>query len=201
MTSRRRPSVEAAGLSSRDSACGKLQRICLELLQEHECDGALPTSSCFLAYELIQRGILSNEKKDGARRGDQNLHDALTALCEIGLVSWEWITDETRSLSDYTGRPTISNWVTHHGGAYPPRSVGRQSAIRTHGEPFTFRRLGQFNVAICNQVGRDQRSDAAGFCIPTLLHNSNPATAFFTVAIEIGWAVRSWPTRDAFLNG
>ena len=101
-------------LSSPDSARGKLQRICLELLREHEQQGkdGLPTNNRFLAYELIQRGILTKQNRKGARRGDQNLHEALTHLREVGLVPWGWITDETRSLSDYTGWPKIADWAT-----------------------------------------------------------------------------------------
>jgi hypothetical protein len=83
-------------LSSADSAKGKLQRIVLDLLREHERDGALPTSARFLFYELVQRGVISKEKsKDGARRPDQNLHDALFDLREAECVPWEWIVDET----------------------------------------------------------------------------------------------------------
>ncbi len=101
-------------LSSPDGARGKLQRICLELLHEHEQQGedGLPTNNRFLAYELIQRGILTKQNEKGARRGDQNLHEALTRLREVGVVPWEWITDETRSLSDYTGWPTVATWAT-----------------------------------------------------------------------------------------
>jgi hypothetical protein len=58
---------ELAGLSSPDSACGKLQRICLELLREHGQQGedGLPTNARFLAYELIQRGVLKKQNEKG----------------------------------------------------------------------------------------------------------------------------------------
>jgi hypothetical protein len=107
------PIAEPAGLSNPDSACGKLQRICLELLREHEAQGedGLPTSARFLFYELVQRGVLSKEKT-GARRPDQVLHEALTHLRERGIVPWEWLTDETRSLSDYTGWGSVNAWAT-----------------------------------------------------------------------------------------
>jgi hypothetical protein len=106
--------AEIAGLSSPDSARGKLQRICLELLREHEAQGedGLPTNNRFLAYELIQRGVLKKTNDDGARRGDQNLHEALTHLRQAGIVPWKWINDETRSLSDYTGYRSIMEWAT-----------------------------------------------------------------------------------------
>jgi hypothetical protein len=88
------------------SKIGDLRELLLGLLQEHERDGALPTSARFLFYELVQRGQLSKEKT-GARRPDQDLHDALTDIREDGRIPWDWIADETRSLEDYTGSPTI----------------------------------------------------------------------------------------------
>jgi hypothetical protein len=97
-------------LSSPATAKGKLQRIVLDLLKEHEHDGALPTSARFLFYELVQRGVLSKDKK-GARRPDQNLHDALFDLREAGVVRWDWVADETRSLADYTGDTSITDGV------------------------------------------------------------------------------------------
>jgi hypothetical protein len=111
---------EPAGLSDPNSASGKLQRVCLDLLREHEAQGddGLPTSSRFLFYELVQRGILSKKKPDGddaktgARRPDQNLHDALTHLREHGIIPWDWISDETRSLSNHTGWSSITQWAT-----------------------------------------------------------------------------------------
>jgi hypothetical protein len=59
-------------LSRPDSKGGRLQRIVLELLREHEQAGAIPTSARFLFYELVQRGVLSKEKT-GAQRPDQPL--------------------------------------------------------------------------------------------------------------------------------
>jgi hypothetical protein len=102
--------AEPVELSSPNCACGKLQRIVLELLREHERQGedGLPTNARFLGYELIQRGVLSKQKT-GARRGDQVLHEALTHLRKVGIIPWEWITDETRPLSDYTGWRTLAD--------------------------------------------------------------------------------------------
>jgi len=82
----------------------------ISLLHEHERDGALPTSARFLFYELVQRGQLSKQST-GARRPDQDLHDALTDIREDGRVPWDWITDETRSLEDYTGYASIKDGV------------------------------------------------------------------------------------------
>jgi hypothetical protein len=92
------------------SKIGALRALLFNLLQEHEQDGTLPTNARFLFYELVQRGQLSKEKT-GARRPDQDLHDALTDIREDGRIPWDWIIDETRSLDDYTGYKTIKDGV------------------------------------------------------------------------------------------
>jgi hypothetical protein len=97
-------------LFNSNTAIGKLRRVVFDLLKEHEAagDDGLPTNARFLVYELIQRLVIAKHgKQKGARRTDQNVHDALTDLREAGLVPWDWIVDETRSLDDYTGWPTI----------------------------------------------------------------------------------------------
>jgi hypothetical protein len=63
-----------------------------------------------LYYELIQRGIISKERK-GVRRLDQNMNEALTDLRESGQVPWRWIVDETHSLDDYRGSRSILDWL------------------------------------------------------------------------------------------
>ncbi len=45
-------------LSATYSKRGALQREVINLLREHERDGAIPTSNRFLFYELEQRGII-----------------------------------------------------------------------------------------------------------------------------------------------
>jgi hypothetical protein len=92
------------------SKIGALRDLLFALLQEHERDGTIPTNARFLYYELVQRGELSKERT-GARRSDQNLHDALIDLREEGRIPWDWIVDETRSLEDYTGYPSIKQGV------------------------------------------------------------------------------------------
>jgi hypothetical protein len=94
---------------------GNLRKIVLDLLREHEAagDDGLPTNGRFLFYELVQRGVLKKHDDDGkagGRRADQDLHDALTYLREKGIVPWDWIEDETRSLDDYTGWSSIKAW-------------------------------------------------------------------------------------------
>jgi hypothetical protein len=92
------------------SKIGALRDLLVGLLQEHERDGALPTNGRFLFYELVQRGHLSKERT-GARRPDQDMTDALIDIREDGRVPWPWIVDETRSLDDYTGYPSIKDGV------------------------------------------------------------------------------------------
>jgi hypothetical protein len=92
------------------SKIGALRDLLFSLLQEHERDGTIPTNARFLYYELVQRGELSKERK-GARRPDQDLHDALIDLREDGRIPWDWITDETRSLEDYVGYSSIKQGV------------------------------------------------------------------------------------------
>jgi hypothetical protein len=45
-------------LSKPNTKAGQLQRACLEILREHEEDGALPTSGRFIFYELEGRGVI-----------------------------------------------------------------------------------------------------------------------------------------------
>ena len=96
---------------STPSKIGALRNLLLELLREHERDGALPTNARFLFYELVQRGIISKERKAQARRPDQNMNEALTDLRENGDIPWEWIVDETRSLDDHRGASTLGEWM------------------------------------------------------------------------------------------
>src|SRR5262245_55303399 len=102
--------MSVADLSPPERKIGALRAALLALLEEHERDGALPTSARFLYYELVQRGQL-NKERTGARRPDQDMHDALTDIREDGRIPWNWIVDETRSLDDYTGYPTIKPGV------------------------------------------------------------------------------------------
>jgi len=101
-------------MSSSDSATGKLQRICLELLREHRKDGddGIPTNSRFLAYELIQRSVIVKHNDKGKRRGDQNMHDALTHLRAKGIVPWLWLNDESRVINFNTSWDSVAEWAT-----------------------------------------------------------------------------------------
>ena len=90
------------GLSDPSTKNGRLQRALLDLLKEHKRDGAIPTNGRFLFYELEQRGLIPKHYAPGKKRTPaQDVTYALTVLRETGLVPWNWITDETREVSDW----------------------------------------------------------------------------------------------------
>jgi hypothetical protein len=104
-------------LSSPNSKRGQLQRACLALLRQHELeDGGLPTSARFIYYELVQSGVVSKKAKkpkpgQKGRRSDQDMGEALTFLREAGLVPWEWIVDETRSIAVWRFAATVAEYI------------------------------------------------------------------------------------------
>lgn len=58
----------------------------------------------FLFYELVARSIIAK----GGDRPDKIVSAALTDLRERGLVRWEDIVDETRSVEDFSGSATVA---------------------------------------------------------------------------------------------
>jgi hypothetical protein len=87
----------------------RMRELLLALMEEHERDGALPTSVRFLFYELVQRGQIP---KKG--RTDRHVSEALMDLRESGQVAWDDIVDETRDLEDYTGRCDLKAAATFY---------------------------------------------------------------------------------------
>jgi hypothetical protein len=80
--------------------------------KQHEAAGALPTSGRFLFYELLQAGVIEKHQPEGEKRTPaQNVSDALKDLRDVGLVPWDWIKDETRSLSEWTYAPTVYEYI------------------------------------------------------------------------------------------
>jgi hypothetical protein len=98
------------GCSTRPTKSGRLRSALLDLLREHEADGAIPTSGRFLFYELEGRGVVS-KVVTGARRADQDMSDALTSLREQGYIPWDWIDDETRSVNSIYAAGSVADWV------------------------------------------------------------------------------------------
>jgi hypothetical protein len=121
-------------LSKEGTKAGDLQRACLKLLNEHEADGALPTSGRFIFYELEGRGIIPKvyRKPDGTpkpRTPAQDVADALYRLREVGLVPWYWLVDETRNLTSWSYASSVYQYVENNlrraridlwGGEPPP---------------------------------------------------------------------------------
>jgi hypothetical protein len=97
-------------LNPGQSKIGALRDLVVALLKEHEADGTIPTNARFLFYELVQRGKI-NKHPTGKRRADQDLSDALTDVREAGLIPWDWLVDETRSLDDYTGFASVRDGI------------------------------------------------------------------------------------------
>jgi hypothetical protein len=86
-----------------------------ELLLEHEAAGELPTSNRFLLYELRQasdpRLYGVRNRRDGHSQ-DQYVSEASAWLRDNGLVPWDWIVDETRSLTAYLYAPSVAEYLS-----------------------------------------------------------------------------------------
>jgi hypothetical protein len=107
---------EVDRLSHFRTKTGKLQRACFALLTEHHEDGAIPTSGRFLFYELEQRGVipktyLDDQGRKRPRQPSGDVADALTHLRQTGLVPWEWIVDETRTLTSWSYAATVADYT------------------------------------------------------------------------------------------
>ena len=108
--------ASTVGLSAAGTKAGQLQRTILEMLRarQDEPDG-LPTSTRFIYYELVQNGVI-NKKREHAggttgRRSDQDVADAVFKLRMIGLVPWEWIVDETRSIAEWRSAASVADFL------------------------------------------------------------------------------------------
>ena len=101
-----------------------------------EPDG-LPTSVRFIYYELVQKGIVTKEKT-GARRPDQDVQEAITALRQCGLIPWHWIVDETRRLTTWRYGANVSYHVAVNpsaridlwGGEAPPMILTESRSLQ-----------------------------------------------------------------------
>jgi hypothetical protein len=100
-------------LAAANTKSGRLQRACLEILRQHEQQpNGLPTSTRFIYYELIQRGDIEKPAGGtGGRRPDQDVAVAVFLLRKLGIVPWEWIVDETRSLANWRFAATVADFL------------------------------------------------------------------------------------------
>jgi hypothetical protein len=83
------------------SSAAALREAVHQRLLDHAANSELPTSNRFILYELRQAaGPLYGHKSRGQGRSeDQNLSDAVMWLRANGVVPWDWIVNETRSLT------------------------------------------------------------------------------------------------------
>ena len=94
-----------------DTKIGRVRTALMKLYREHRDSGMLPTSNRFLFYELIGLKVIA---KGGIQRPDLVVHRALTDLREQGLIPWEHIVDETRTVMDFTGSETVADDWLHY---------------------------------------------------------------------------------------
>jgi hypothetical protein len=108
------------------SKLGRVRSALMQLHGEHKRARTLPTSARFLFYELIARAVI---RKDD-NYVTQLVSTALTQLRERGLIPWDDIVDETRSIEDFTGSATVAqDWLR-----YLPQT--RLDPWQHHGVPF-----------------------------------------------------------------
>ncbi len=109
--------ADEALLSAPHTAKGCMQRECLSLLRVHVREGTIPTNIRFIFYELETLGIVTKvprKVKPGCttvRRNDQEVSDAVTHLRESGVISWDWIDDETRTYTAWQTAPSAADFA------------------------------------------------------------------------------------------
>jgi hypothetical protein len=121
------PAEIEAKLSGPDTQNGRLQRMILARLHEHEETDGLPTSVRFIWYELKDQ--LPERPKSHRRLWSQDISAALMDLREDKLVPWSWIEDETKRLQTWAYSPSVYSYAIEAvedaridcwGGARPP---------------------------------------------------------------------------------
>jgi hypothetical protein len=135
------PEIEDA-LSKPGTKAGMLQRACLERLHGHRDADELPTSARFIYYELIQDGIVAKkpERTDDRKgqRPDQPVIVALFELRKRGIIPWDWLVDETRTLSVWRYAASVADYLADTvslaridawGGRPPPMIVTESRSL------------------------------------------------------------------------
>jgi hypothetical protein len=105
-------------LSKPSTKAGRLQRACLQLIREHEADGAIPTSNRFLFYELVSRGVVPKafydaNGKEKSRGPAKNVADATWHVRRHrpDLLPMDWIVDETRHLDNWRYASSVYKYM------------------------------------------------------------------------------------------
>jgi hypothetical protein len=104
------------GLSSPTTKKGRGQRLVLDLLLEHQDqEDGLPTSIRFVFYELEQAGdatkLGETRRSHGWPPGSQDIVDYVRDLREFGVVPWNWIVDETRTITEWNHAATVREYM------------------------------------------------------------------------------------------
>lgn len=108
-------------LSPADTKRGRAQRAVLDLLEQKQAAGLLPTYGRFVFYELEMTGNACKpdpeDKRPNKRRshgwppGAQDITDVLTDLRNEGVVPWDWIEDERRHLLIWNHAATVADYM------------------------------------------------------------------------------------------
>ena len=108
--------IDHPGLSRPNTCAGRLQRIAYATLLEHHANDEIPTNGRFLFYELEGLGHVFKippPKKRGtsSRPGPMELSEATMRLRELGLIEWDWIVDETRTLVEWDHAASVYEYI------------------------------------------------------------------------------------------
>ena len=104
-------------LSRPDTCADRLQRAAYQLLLDHEASGEIPTNGRFIFYELYGHGVVFKRPPGEPRRGTSDrpgpmeLTEALTVLRKLGLIPWDWIVDETRTLHYWRSASSVADYL------------------------------------------------------------------------------------------
>jgi hypothetical protein len=96
------------------SKAALLRQAVHERLQAHAAAGDLPTSNRFVLYELRQESspaLYGFKSRSDGRSEDQNVSLASMWLRDAGLVPWDWLVDETRTLTAYPYAVTVAKYL------------------------------------------------------------------------------------------
>ena len=104
-------------LSRPDTCAGRLQRAAYKLLMAHDAAGEIPTNGRFIFYELEGHGVVFKRPPGASRRGTSDrpgpmeLTEALTVLRKAGLIPWDWIVDETRTIHRWRSASSVAEYL------------------------------------------------------------------------------------------
>lgn len=104
------------GIARPNTTAGRLQRAAYDLLMEHDANDEIPTNGRFLFYELEGRGVVHKiepPKRRGtaSKPGPMELTEATVVLRQLGIIPWDWIVDETRSLTEWYYADSVAEYM------------------------------------------------------------------------------------------